>query len=577
MIALILLWGIATGGGTAVWAESFSPEAVCSTWIDSVWFTEETVCDSQNVVEVCYILSSTCTTGICPESLFSVVVSASFDSGATWEFPFDSVWDTTGDFGEVRTGVHCFYWDFGVDSPDYESRSFMVGVSTMNAILDTFVVVDSIDISARPDYGRGLGYGDGYYWVYDYDRNWIYKTPCLWYCSPVDSIYVGATNCDISYSNGYVYIAVDDGRPDVLLRYDVATGMPETVFVGDTSWNIQGVQAACGNIFFGGDMPVMSGYLMLRCDDTTHISSIDTITHQPYDTCSMTEGLAYALGYIWGCNNFGRIIQIDPSTGNIEGCHPVPNVGYGAEGLCWDGQYLWYHNNGTRKLYKILIYDSTLSRTVATAPVDSRSPRITINCPSVDLFYPGDTVLLSWRIDDLFRNTDSSQLEIRSTSCGFDTVIMLTDSYFVWVVPDSLAGCDSIFFYLGAKDSFCNIATAMCGPIRVCAPSSAELLCPIEDAVSSCTNQVVEYLITDDVGIDTSGVFISALVFHPDSSVDSLSAGEIMSHLGFACVGDSCESLFVIVEGLSLADGDSVWVSLDSVINRWGCITRFGE
>ena len=542
----------------------------CSVWIDSVWFSEETECNDSNIVQICYHLSSTC-----PDSSFDVTIRISPDSGTTWvnvgEEWFSTLTDTDGDLGTVDTGLHCFHWIMNEDTVA-EGRNWMLGIRVVY-FLDTFRIVDSVDISSSPDYGRGLAYGDGYYWVYNYTTGKIYKTPCLDSCSPIDSVYLGTTNCDMSYKDGWIYTALSSTHPNTLIKLNFETEARETIFVGGSSWNMQGVQVIDSFIYTGGDMPPSGNYLLIRFKDTVWTSEAETLTNLPTDTCSMTEGLTYATGYLWGCNNFGRILQIDPSTGSIIHCYPVPNVGYGAEGLCWDGNYIWYHNNSTRKIYKIVIWDTTYSNIVYRNPLDSRPPAVNMACYADSLVHRGDTVHLEWTVTDSFWINQPCSLHIYGVHCTFDTTMLVADTFYNWVVPSAAIACDTLWFVVAARDSFCNWGYDSCAVIPACSPGHAELLCGPCGTFTSCGGQIVQWRIQDIDGIpiDFSRVYLTALITHTDSTTDTIYITGESDTLLFEPLGGDSSNVIITLQNLLLNDADSVQILLDSVFNIAGC------
>jgi len=99
--------------------------------IDSVWFSEETDCNNQNIVTICYILSG---------DTADISVRVSADGGATWteagEGWFSTLSDTAGDLGTdiipTAPDSHCFRWDMSEDMPDSEGCDFQVAVSLLS-------------------------------------------------------------------------------------------------------------------------------------------------------------------------------------------------------------------------------------------------------------------------------------------------------------------------------------------------------------------------------------------------------------------------------------------------------------
>ncbi len=423
----------------------FSPLfAQCEVSIDSVWFFEEDTCDNRNIVQICYILSSDC-----PDSEFTVSVQMSGDSGLTWTVPLDSLWDEEGDIGEgVLPDTHCFFWEMGYDLPDTEGYDWMVEAAVVS-FLDTFLVIDSVDISSRYQFGHGLAYGDGYYWIYDNELGWIYKTYSISY-SAIDSFFIGLEhNCDIDYYGGYLYYAKSGSVPTTIYRMNIITRFEESIAtLPSINMGIQGLQVI-------GDALIVGYYAwnmeILSYDLTSPfpISTYTTLITEPHSDCHTIEGLAYAYGFLWGCNNNRRIAQIDLSIPDYVGCYPVPGIGYGAEGLCWDGQYLWYHNFSTENIYQILISDTLVRTDTAFAPLDSRPPSVIISCPTI--VSAGEAYTFEWSVEDLFWINQPCSLHI--FGCGIDEHYVAMDTFFAWTPP---TGCESCTLVVAARDSFCN-------------------------------------------------------------------------------------------------------------------------
>ena len=453
--------------------------------IDSVWFSEETDCDGQNIVEICYDFYGDA------EVANSVQAFFSHESlGGEWfNFSEFAVDDTTGDLGDsVYPGVHCFNWNLGEDIPGFEQDSFAVKIG-FSTILDTFIIVDSIDISSRSRYGHGLAYGDSFFWIYDNNAQKIYKAECLDFstCPPIDSFYVGRFNCDIDYYDGYVYYSTNNSSSvadDTIKRINVEDGSREVVFVFPTATDIEGLQVTGGFLYIS--LHSSTDWNLCELDlSTLPATSVDTIIHSNRDTCfALMEGLANAMGYLWGCNNDGYIGQIDLGTDSAVGCHPVPNIGYGAEGLCWDGEYLWYQNNQTEWIYKIMITDTASNWTMVSNPVDSKSPDVSLNCPADTIFY-GDTITFLWNVFDMFPNADE-QCSVFVHYCdGVDT--FLADDSIMWTPP--MVVCDSAYIAVSAPDSFCNWGNDSCG-FRIIAAGSLVVVFPETSAYACDTIDV---------------------------------------------------------------------------------------
>ena len=423
--------------------------------IDAVWFTQETDCDNQDLVHICYYLSG-------GPAHVSAIMSA--DSGATWGVPMDSLIGAAGNLGlDVPSGSHCFDWVMSYDLPDTEGANWMVQVVVVS-FLDTFAVIDSINIASRPQYGWGLAFGDGFYWIYDYASQYVYRADCVdpAVCTPIGVMNIGEGNCDIDYDDGYIYYGKSGGNCDKIYRRNISTGVDQEI--ADMNWlvpgaSIQGVHviddtlyAACyDNRFWVNKMFT----LVFDLSHSFPITNWDTLLVADLDDCHTYEGMTYACDYLWGSNNNGRMIRMDVGIPAYTGCYPIPNTGVGAEGLCWDGRYIWYQNRETDHIYQIMIYDSTSSKGFAMGPLDSRAPEIAMECP--ETLSVGESYTFHWSYHDDFFVGDPFEVIVH---CGAVAETVSTfDTLFEYTVPPE---CDTLFFQIAARDSFCNIGYAGC-------------------------------------------------------------------------------------------------------------------
>lgn len=434
----------------------------CTAWVDSVWFTEETDCDDRNVIELCYNLSSSC-----PDSQFFISMRASDDLGETWDIAVDSIFGATGDLGDVLPGEHCFFWEVGYDYSNIEVAELAVefGVSVN---YDTFLVIDSIDVSDRPNYGRGMAFGDGYYFIYDLATGWIYQTDCI-ECPAADSFWAGTdNNCDIDYEDGYIYYADSSGGDcKRVRRIEISTGTNQRITaLPEHASDIEGVQVIGDSLivawlgiegtFTEPDEPNMLLYLDLA--DPFPITSWETLFVSDIGACRDAEGMTFARGNVWASNDSGRIIGIDLDTMDYVGCFPVPNEEEGAEGLCYDGEFMWYHNFhdvGTMQIYKIKLWDSFVNSTVGYGPSDSRPPRINIACP--DSIEADEPYNITWTVDDLFHADNPCSVHV--FGCGDERHHYVTGSSVSWMSPWECPACTIVVV---TRDSFCNWGTDTC-------------------------------------------------------------------------------------------------------------------
>jgi hypothetical protein len=447
------------------------PALACTAWVDSVWFSEEINCDRQNIIQICYNLIATC-----PDSFFYTSVRASTDSGSTWSITLSTLFGHSGNLGNVLPGVHCFSWDIGADRPNIELTDLAIEIG-VSVDFDTFLVIDSIDVSARPNYGRGMGYGDGWYFIYDYDRGYIYKTSCIG-CPPADSFYVVAgNNCDIDYADGYIYYADSTGGDcHRLRRINVSTGVNERIGrLPEYASDIEGVHVIGDSLIVAWlgfeatwttpEVPNMLLYLDLT--RPFPITEWETLFVSPFDECHTIEGMAFAHGRLWGSNDFGRIIEIDLDAMAYVGCYPAPNVGEGAEGLCFDGEYMWFHNyntTGTKKIYQIQLWDSFVNSAIAYGPADTRPPRVSINCPS-DSIRAGVPYNITWSVEDLFHAANPCSVHI--FGCENERHNYVSGTTVNWMNPWECPACTIVVV---TRDSFCNWGSDTC-VVRVYRPA----------------------------------------------------------------------------------------------------------
>ncbi len=202
----------------------------------------------------------------------------------------------------------------------------------------------------------------------------------------------------------------------------------------------------------------------------------------------------------------------------------------------------------------------------AEGPLDSENPDVNLLCPDT-FFTIGDTVALSWNIEDLFWNGLPCSLTVNY--CGRETSFVVNDTLFAFEIPDYAAGCDSVNIILAARDSFCNWGYDSCTiPIVTCAPAVAWLVCPPEGPAitTSCSNQSVTFAVVDTSGfpIDTTRIFVHREIHGIPHLIPSDSL--ILRYLG--------DTLFIEVPGDYLSS-DTVSIYLDSVFNILGCPTEF--
>ena len=489
--------------------------------IDAVWFTQEIDCDGRDLVNICYYLSG-------GPAHVSAIMSA--DSGATWTVPMDSLIGAAGNIGlDVSSGSHCFDWVMSYDLPDTDGANWMIQVVVVS-FLDTFAVIDSVNISSRPNYGWGLAFGDGKYWIYDYSSQYVYRADCVdpAVCTPTSIMNIGENNCDIDHDGDYIYYGKSGGNCDEIHRRHITTGADQKI--ADMDWfipgaSIQGVHvindtlyAACyDNRFWVNKMFT----LMFDLSRSFPITSWDTLLVGNLDDCHTYEGMTFACDYLWGSNNNGRMVRMDVDIPAYTGCYPIPNTGVGAEGLCWDGLYIWYQNRETDHIYQIMIYDSASSKGFAMGPLDSRTPSVSMGCPAE--LSVGESYTFHWSYYDNFFAGDPFEVIVH---CGAVAETIWTfDTLFEYTV---LPGCEILNIQIAVRDSFCNIGYAGCnvpivshdllGYILIQGVDGIMFLRVVDqdDAISAANGiimvQLPDFLgaadLVDTTAIDASPVFI---------------------------------------------------------------------
>ena len=344
--------------------------------IDSVWFWA----DDAEVIHICYRLSGEQT---------AINAKATMDGGATWveegESWFLTFDERIGDIGfDISPGEHCFEWRIKKDTTftDVSNLGFIIEAYS---IIDTFVIIDSVDISERPYYGWGLGYGDGYYWIFNRANGFVYKTNCVDFaiCPPIDSFQLDIenVNCDIDYDRGWIYYSTNENTyisDDTLKRYNVYTDEAEILYFYSSpveTVSFAGVQVIGDFLyayFNSYDTTLVTGQslIMFNLNNTFPVNEFDIAMVYPGGLCGTQEGLCYAFGHLWGSNNYERIIRTNVTDYSIDGCYHVPNMAAGAEGLCWDGEFIWYHNYALQQIYKIRIVDSLFNADTVLLALD---------------------------------------------------------------------------------------------------------------------------------------------------------------------------------------------------------------
>gem|GEM_PF-4218702 len=562
----------------------------CVFSVDSVWFSEETECDDRNVVEICYILSSDC-----PESTVYIFISGWNDS--VGEIPISSVFDCEGDTGEVYPGEHCFYWEVDSDLVDIELGNVKITVSTADTsegctdtliweIADTIIgsLLPNQDLTTTPrsvigvsdaapsdninlyeydkctgeltgEYhipvpysvpGQGLTYAFGYLWVCEH-YNHIFK---ISYPSMTLEATYSLDLSGVSVSPYFEGLTHDDS-----LIYVISDGMGYGGYIFGfypDSFSSPGVLSRIVTI----DIPDCG---VCNYEGMTMIDSIFYVTYAPSNE-------------IWLINFDGEVID----TYLVPFTYPV--------GAAWDGCFFYvsFHYFDSVMVYGDGSWISPWlcpSVDSASAPVDTKPPRVDIICYGDSMISPGDSVIIEWNAEDLFLTDTSCSLYIFGYGCDYDTIIFLADSIFEWEFISDVSPCDSLAFVSVVRDSFCNRGADTCVVFPGCIPGVAELTCPPPGIYTACEYQPMIWHIQDGAGItlDLDRVYFSIIISHQSGDVDTIVLDGSSDFVNFECLDSSCSEVIATVEGIQFFSGDSVWVQVDSFFNVLGCGTFIDE
>jgi len=437
----------------------------CTTWIDSVWFSEETDCNDSNIVRICYRFSSTC-----PGSLQVVSISISPDSGISWEEVgtawFTHVRDTIGDIGYITPGTHCFEWLMDIDTIA-EGRSWMVRAELVSRE-GLWVVMDSL--VTRMCQNRGFSFKNYPDTIFLVSRPYLYKGFCDWPHHDfiaVDSIrlgygiwsaeigpagiyvsYEGSNNVEI-YDFNLIYLrTINLSR--AYSRVGLSVIWQRDLFYADSCWYI----------IIATPPTMLPQYrvckLNLDLDSVINFSPVFTDS----DGRNEITGITYAYGHLYICTfrrepstgicHLGRIYMLDPNTYAVIGYKDSP--GPVPENIEFEGGrfYISHFQHGICRIWEIggMLADAV----VANAPLDSRPPRVRISCPETTIF-TGGIAHIAWHIEDKFYSGDPCTVKV--DFCGRETTYIVSDTSLDIIVPADIS-CDSDVVIVAVRDSFCN-------------------------------------------------------------------------------------------------------------------------
>ncbi len=230
------------------------------------------------------------------------------------------------------------------------------------------------------------------------------------------------------------------------------------------------------------------------------------------------------------------------------------------------------------RILNCFLYSAYEDTALGFGCIDSKPPDVYLFCPGDTTLSLGDTVFLTWTVADRFPKDDFFVLHIYG--CGYDTTLTTSDTFYNWVASPDFIGCDTLWFVVSARDSFCNWGSDSCRIPPVCREAWANIACIPCGSFTSCAGQTASFVVTDldGIDIDTMRVYATILVFHPDSTADTVRLSEPSDSVWFECLtSPGCSRVLIHLGGVTFSDGDSVVVSLDSLFNAAGCITIPGE
>lgn len=542
--------------------------------VTNLVYAEETICDGVNWVVICYDVEDTDGDSIYVELTITEAgstISASTTNDLIPGYPAPNL-------GWVYSGTHCFYWEMSVDYPGHESCDFDIEIDVMNETTEMLNVTDSfplIDAEGIAWDGSDLrvtrstsvtGLDTQRVFRVDPATHTFFGDSCV-----TDPLFEGLM-ADCEWHDGYLWILHGglSSQRAKLFKFDPSTCTlldSSAALWGGTRWG-QGI-AWYGSHFYATD----SRGKIYEVDPTPPYTStlwLDLETMYPalFGGAETVDALVFAHGYIWLLRNPGPanhvLLQVDFAGTIVDSFALASTATHGPEGITFDGSCFWYTDHTDDKVFRICLYGAY--DTVNTAAcLDSRDPMVTLNCPLVPLSY-GDSVDLSWHVDDMSFNFDPCSLIIGSSS-EVDTYVV-SDTTLTLIPP---AGCDSAYVHVMVKDTFCNWGSDICD-FPICSEQFTRLDCAPCGYISSCSTQTADFMITDTLcSADIQSVFFTIKLFHPigDSTViyrEGPAPDVILT--------PETDSTRISITDIPYSDGDSIWISFDSLFTTTGCKTE---
>jgi hypothetical protein len=545
----------------------------CSLSIDSLWVSEETDCDGQNLVEICYEA-----TDYIIDSIFAslkifhdgALVGAHTISETVPGFPPPNL-------GWVSSGTKCFYWNMSADYPGNEGCDFEIALDVMNETTEILTVTDSFAI---PD-AEGVAWDGEFLWV---TRSW-YNSPLVtqrvFRVDPIthevfddscitDHLFDGYT-ADCVWHDGYLWILGGglSGQRAKLFKFDVSTCTvvdSSAALWGGARWG-QGICYHDG-WFYACD----SNGKIYRVETTPPYTStlwldLETIHPGLMSGAISADALVFALGFIWILRNPGPaghvLLQFD-YTGNVIDSFALASLtGFGPEGITFDGECFWYTDHAKDFVYRVCLWGCEDSAVVAVC-LDSKAPEVAALCPPSPV-YVGDSVSFNALVAEYFGTSEPGSLIMDD---GVSRIaVPLPPGGHTIAIPE-LCGLTS--FVMMIRDSFCNWGEDTCF-LEVCRRLDAVLDCAPCGGVSSCSSQTANFMVIDPLcSSDISSAFFTIRLYHDSGDSTVLYRAGPSASVIFIPEADSTR---ISLRDIPFADGDSVRITLDSLFTPAGCRT----
>ena len=476
--------------------------------VDSVWFSEETDCDGQNIVEICYNFYGAA------ESYFQINAQFSTDTstGVWFDFADYTLDDDEGDMGDsVSPGIHCFNWIMSDDIPNIEMSNFAVDIT----LLGVLSYLADTNLLCNPGFEFGL------------DSCWTkHGVSSYSLCSPISHHGDSAYFVNTPNSGSYIYQSwplVDAFGISYYFEFWVNVNSIDTI------------RSICVEVV--RDWDPSTGYALNATSFSfVFTDTLDRLRVSAWDTSSYID-VDFATGEWYKLSVFAdvptktqTIYLNDSAVATI-----ISDTSY-------TGQWLIVGAvSGSSTNYGRIHFDDFLltyltdnpfeQHTIALGPVDSKPPEVSVVCPLDTIFY-GDTLAFNWDISDMFPNAAEQCSMIVDYCDGADTFLL--DDSLVWAPP--LVQCDSAFVKIAAPDSFCNWGYDSCsfmiiaaGWLAVSFPETTVPPCETIDIPIVIDSMMIPFTSELELVISVNNRIIDPLSFVPDISPVPDSIGFINS------------------------------------------------